>query len=240
MKKLTFMVLLIFILSMTGCISEYRLSDEGTDVVAEYMAGILLEEDEKYEQSLLKEEELETVLTDMEETEVIITVTPTPTPVPEDLKAAGDSNEESGVDKNYTISEVMGITDFDIQYTGYELHGTYPEDDTNSYFSLTPREGNQLLVISFLIKNITGEAAEIDLSNTKVTDISYQLDINIGSIYKPQLALLENDLQFIDIEIEAEDTQTAVLIFEISKDIDMTDINLIISKDSKAGIIEIK
>lgn len=237
MRKLTFVVLLILILSMTGCINDYRLSEEGTDVVAEYMADVLLDEDERYEKSLLEEEELGLEQADTDEPEEITAVTPTPTLVPEDDEALSGNNEESGVDNDFTISEVMGIADFDIQYIGYKLHGTYPEDDTNPYFSLTPREGNQLLVISFSIKNITGKVTKIDLSDAK---ISYHLDINIGTIYKPELALLENDLQFIDMEIEAEDTQTAVLIFEISKDIDMTDINLIISKDSRAEIIEIK
>ena len=91
--------------------------------------------------------------------------------------------------------------------------------------------------MDFLIENITNEEQTIDLSKSI---IQYQLDINTGTIYKPELALLENNLQYINMKVKPGDKIPAVLIFEVSKDIDMSKINLIISQGSKSKILEVK
>jgi hypothetical protein len=135
------------------------------------------------------------------------------------------------------LSEVLGDSSFDIQYTSYLLADTYPEDESNLVFSLDPRAGYRLLVVNFTIENITDSDKVIDLSKAS---IKYQLDINVGTIYKPQLALLENDLQYIKLNVRSGANIPAVLIFEVSKNIDMSDINLIVSRDAKTEIIEIK
>ncbi|HKL80585.1 MAG TPA: hypothetical protein VJ888_09160, partial [Mobilitalea sp.] len=234
MKKLGLVITLLLILSLTGCIHEYQLSDENTEVAAEYMAGLLLEYDENYQSSLIKQEELEenTMGLSVEEgNSAVPTPTSTPTPVPTNeeggSQAAGDEN--TLIDGEFTIAEVIGATNFDIQYDNYKLYNSYPEDATSTYFSLTPNEGKQLLVATFLIGNTTDKKRKIDLNKSKIV---YQLDINVGSIYKPSLALLENDLQFIVMTVEPKKKETALLIFEVPKDVEMKNINLIISKDS--------
>jgi len=93
------------------------------------------------------------------------------------------------------------------------------------------------LVASFLAKNISDKEKTLNLSNSKVL---YQLDINVGTVYKPLLTLLENDLQYIDITIGAGKNKTVLLVFEVSKDIDISNINLIASKDDRTEIIEFK
>jgi hypothetical protein len=62
----------------------------------------------------------------------------------------------------------------------------------------------------------------------------------VGTVYKPLLTLLENDLQYIDITIEAGKTETVLLVFEVSKDVEISEINLIALKDERTEIIEIK
>lgn len=213
---------------LSGCMKEYPLSETQTDVVAEYMASLLLENDNGYSPLLLNYHEVafvEDINLDEDEDEL-----PEPTVVPE--KGVTQVPE-----KHYTLSEVIGDSNFDINYTSYKLADTYPEDETNRVFSLDPREGYQLLVVDFLVKNLTSEDKTIDLSKSI---IQYQLDINVGTIYKPQLALVENNLQYINMKVKSGDKISAVLIFEVSREIDMSDINLIASKDSKTEIIEIK
>ena len=132
---------------------------------------------------------------------------------------------------------MIGDSNFNISYASYKLVDTYPEDETNRVFSVDPRKDHQLLVVNFLIENITDTDKKIDLSTS---DVQYQLDINVGTVFKPQFVLLENNLQYIDMVVEAGATIPAVLIFEVTKDIDMANINLIASKDSKTDIIKIK
>lgn len=228
-------------LSLTGCMKPYPLSDSQTGMVAEYMAGILLANDKEYSSSLLNQQEIEEIQEeekrkeerkqeedrDKEESDRNESASST---------AGGNQNSEKQ-NIHYTLAELMGDSNFDIKYTSYKLVNTYPEDESNLVFSLNPREGYQLLVVNFSVENITDTDKTIDLSKSK---IQYQLDINVGTVYKPQLALLENNLQYIDMTIEAGATIPAVLIFEVSSDIDMSNINLIISKDSKTEIIKIK
>lgn len=239
MKRLGIILLLIIAMSLTGCIKNNDLSDKEIGIVAEYMAGLLIKYDDNYKPGLIDEDELYLSL----EEEATEDTQPSPSSTPladendignQDENNSGNQDEETG---KYTISEVIGIDGLDIQYVGYKLYEIYPDDETSSYFSITPREGNQLLVASFAIENKTDKNIRLDL---RKADISYQLDINIGTIHKPYMAFLENDLRLINMVIEKKTTQKAVLIFEVPKDLDMNDINLIISKGSKAEIIEVK
>ncbi len=239
MKRMGIILLLTIALSLTGCMKDYALSEAETGIVAEYMAGLLIKYDDDRETSLIDRDELflDQGSDDRAKNDLQTSTAPTP---PADESESG--NDESGSKENaesdaYTVSEVIGVEGLDIQYISYKLYNSYPEDETNSYFSITPREGNQLLVASFSIENKTNDNIKLDL---RKADISYQLDINVGTIRKPYVAFIENDLRLINIMIEKNTTRTAVLIFEVPKDLDMSDINLIISRGSKAEIIEIK
>lgn len=219
---------------------EYPLSDSQTGIVAEYMAGLLLREDKEYSPSLLGQQEINEIQEEKKKEEERIEE--------EKKKEEADSEESTPTsilenqnieeqDAHYTLADVIGDSNFDIRYTSYKLVDTYPEDESNRLFSVDPREGYQLLVVNFLIENKTYTDNHIDLSKSMV---QYQLDINVGTVYKPQLALLENDLQYIDMIVEAGTTTPAVLIFEVTRELDMSNINLIASKDSKTEIIKIK
>ncbi|NLO09575.1 MAG: DUF4352 domain-containing protein [Clostridiales bacterium] len=238
MKRLKVLIICILGISLSGCMKEYPLNEAQTDIVAEYMASRLLENDKKFTPSLISYQEASEIDDIIHNDETM----PDPTEIPvetEDNKA--DSSEvypsDSTSDIQYTLSEVIGESNFDIQYTGYQLTGTYPEDESNLVFSLDPRAGYQLLVVDFTIENISDSDKTIDLSKAS---IQYQLDINVGTIYKPQLALLENNLQYIKLNVRSGDKIPAVLIFEVTKDIDMSDINLIVSRDARTEIVEIK
>lgn len=236
MRKLSVVIIILLMLSLTGCIKEFNVSEEKSDEAAEYMAGLLLKYDKDYEAGLTPQDQL------IPETETApveggnSAVTPTPAAV------EGSADSETGKvtqtpAKNYTLTEVIGDKNFDIRYTGYQICETYPKDSTNAYFSLTPRDGNQLLVVSFTAQNIKAGKKSLNLINSEV---KYQLDINVGTIYKPLFTLLENDLQYTDVTIGAGDTEALLLIFEVSKDVDIANINLMVSKGDKSEIIEVK
>ena len=246
MKRLLVLIICILSITLAGCIKDYPLSEAQTDIVAEYMANRLLHYDKHYSSSLLSYQE-------------IYEIEPEPTDIPDindennDIDdSVNDENndiDESNNDENsdndgtvsediqYTLSEVIGDDSFDIQYSGYHLADTYPEDESNLVFSVDPRKGYQLLVVDFIVENISDEDRIIDLSKAQ---IQYQLDINVGTIYKPQLALLENNLQYIKLNVRAGEKIPAILIFEVTRDIDMSDINLIVTRDTKTKIIEIE
>ena len=236
MKRLLILMICILGITLTGCMKEYPLDDSETDMVAEYMASRLLKYDKKFTPSLISYPELSDLEENMEDDSQ-----PDPTEPPDknmdDTIDTDDSALNTTTNTQYTLTEVIGESGFDIQYTGYKLADTYPEDESNLVFSVDPRAGYQLLVVDFTIENKTDKDKTIDLSKAS---IQYQLDINVGTIYKPQLALLENNLQYIKLKVRSKAKVPAVLIFEVNKDIDMSDINLIVSRGAKTEIVEIK
>lgn len=227
MKKIGLAGLLLLTLSLTGCVQEYQLSENETNIAAEYMAGILLAQDSNYNEGLLPSE-----LKEDQEQEVHTEKQEKPNSNP------GKANEsEKNEDATYTLSEVIDEKSLIIKYLGYEFHDSYPEEETSAYFSLTPREGNQLLVASFSVENTSNKSVKLDLKKEKIL---YQLDIKTDLIYKPSLTLLENDLRYIDISIKKGKKETVLLVFEIPKEKDYDEVNLSISRNSKSILINLK
>jgi hypothetical protein len=220
--------------TLTGCIQEYKVTEKQNDATAEYMAGLLLKYDEDYEQDLPSQNEImedEVALEEVDTTGLSTTLSPT-----KDTATNAEGKEEDAK-KDYTLTEVIGAENFEIEYTGYKVAESYPEDAQSAYFSITPRDENHLIVASFLVKNKSNKEKKLNLSKAK---IQYQLDINVGTVYKPSLTLLENDLQYIDIKIPGGKAEPVLLIFEVSKGTDMSDINLMVSNDNKTEIVKIK
>lgn len=235
MRRLKILLVLLISFSLTGCIQEYSVSEEKSDAYADYMAGLLLKYDSDYEKSLIPEEELNGDTQD--EGNVAENVTSDASEETTDTSGESSTQSDTVNDKKASLTEVVGQEGLEVEYTGYKLADTYPEDADAAGFTLTPRPGFQLLVTKFTIKNTSGKKKELNLIDT---DITYQLDINVGTVYKPLLTLLQNDLQYIDISIGKGKSEDVLLVFEISKDTDMSNVNLIVSSGDKSNILEIK
>lgn len=258
-KKLYLLIICVLMFSLTGCMKKYPLSETGTDTVAEYMAGLLLKYDRKYSESLLSYQEIDQA-SDSEAAEVETKeagkVSETESPKANEEKTGKvSSDKEDGGDNSYdenrnndnvnsegnvieyTLSEVIGDQNFDIQYVGYRTLDAYPEDETNHVFSIDPKEGCQLFEVDFSIENLTEKDKIFDLTGS---NLKYRLNINNENSYRPQSVLLENNLQFIKMNIKAGKTISAVLVFEIPKDIDLSKIDLNFYKDAMTGTINIK
>jgi hypothetical protein len=232
MRRWKLFVAAIFILTLNGCVKEYNITEEQSNEVAEYMSALILDNDDDYDQSLTPMKE---IVEDSSEDEMI-TGTPIPSVTPDGVSNPNAEKEDAKDQIEYTLSEVIGAKDLDIQYKGYKLAETYPEDMDKTYFSIDAREGYQLLVAKFSVKNNSDSEERLNLSKT---DIQFMLDVNDGTAYKPQFTLLENDLQYVDITVKSGKTKEVLLVYEIKTD-EISNINLAISKDEKSNIIEIK
>ncbi len=237
MKRLKLIVMLILSFSLTGCIQEYNYTEEESGALAEYMAGRLLAEDKNYDQELPLSEELlsedNISKENTEQTVVLGSVGNASTNHESDVY----SKSESDVQARNSLSSVLGENSFDVNYKSYVLAEIYPDEEANPYFSLTARNGYQLLVVSFTVKNKTSQEKEFNLSNI---DVEYQLDANVGTVYKPQFTLLENDLRYIDVMIGANKSTEALLVFEVSDQTDTSNMKLTVTKDKSTSTIEIK
>jgi hypothetical protein len=236
MKRLKLIVMLILSFSFTGCIQEYNYTEEESGALAEYMAGRLLAEDKNYDQELPLSDELlseDNISKGNMEPSVVLGNLGTAL----NQESESDSKNEANEQVRNSVSDILGENNFDVDYKSYVLAGIYPDEEDNPYFSLTARDGYQLLVVSFTVKNKMNQEKEFNLSNI---DIEYQLDANVGTVYKPQFTLLENDLRYIDVMVGANKSTEALLVFEVSDQTDTSNMKLTVTKDKSTSTIEIK
>jgi hypothetical protein len=232
MKRLRLGLIILLTLSLTGCIKEYTANEQQSDATAEYFASLLLENDKNYTQDLIAENDL-TNATPTEKPEGAADAVTTPK---SDTKVEV-AQDVTPVPKEYSIAEIIGNTDFVFDYSGFEIADTYPKDSESAYFTLTPNKGNQFLVVSFKITNDSNKKQTLDLSKA---DIQYLLSIGGDNEYEPLFTLLENDLRYLNITLAKGKSEKVLLVFEIAKDIKISDMSLSISKNDKSGTIKIK
>ena len=78
---------------------------------------------------------------------------------------------------------------------------------------MSAKEGRQYAVVSFKLHNNTEKEQIFDASEK---GLEYSIDINTGTVSRVSLSMLENDLQYMPIEVPAQKSVDAVLVFEIT------------------------
>ncbi len=248
------LIMILFICTMAGCsFDNIPLTEKESDEIAEYMAYLYLKNDKNYTQKLVTPTPTPTPKP---------TKAPTATPTPEpENNTEGDGTNPAEItisttptpvdpmaQSNADYAQIIGLRDLEIEFVGYELRDNYYGNhyEINSDESAKPEvlsfsieatdKSKQLLMVSFNLKSSKKSKREIDLRNS---DIKYQLDINTGLITKPLLTLFDNDLQYLDIEMEAKGSENGVIVFEVPKDINLEKVYLMITKENKTAIIKI-
>lgn len=240
MKKWKMVIIFLMVLSLTGCVEKYKATDEQSDAIAEYMASLLLDNDKHYDQALVPEDVLYNDSSDTsEDTDTQnnnVTQAPTPTQASGETSSETEDGDTSQSGNNSTpklsISEVIGQDNFQIDYKSYKLTDQYKSE----YFVLNPRDGYHLMVISFRIKNISDDKQVLNLTKA---GIEYEITGISGTKYSPLLTLLENDLQYINIEINSGKTKSGVLIFQVPDETEILGRNLDITNQDKTAEIAI-
>lgn len=232
MKKYKLLLLLGLSFSLTGC-GVVTLTDQENNGIAEYIAGTLLKYDRKYETNLVEQEELEEM-----DTQIDSAPTPTPNSDPNSNNTNKDSSK-SGNDKavNYKDLKSVYASNIDVIYDGYELCESYPKDASELGYMVDAPLGEKLLVIQFAVKNLKGEEQRVNLLSK---NISYQLDMDLDTIYKPLFTGLENDLQYLDVTIPAKGSTDAVLIFQVKDKKKIKNLNVLVTNNDKTAIIKMK
>jgi len=249
MKRWKMAIVVLSVLPLTGCIQRYEVPEAKSDAIAEYMAGALLQSDISYKDKLITEDELGIDTPDDENTTDDLDITPTivptlvPTIVPTPGGSGGDGgNHESGNNPDgntqiYNLSQVIGVDKFNVSYLSKEVTENYPEKLENIDFPREPREGNELLVITFKIENLLKTDEKFNLMKH---NIEYQLTDDEGATYNPLFTLLQNDMRFIDITVLGGKSKAGILIFDIPKNKMLQKSKLTVSNGDKTVTIELK
>ena len=210
MRQIRFLctVLAVSVLSLTGCADIKNLSEEQENEIAEYAAGVLLQNSDKYPYRLITKKEKE------------VTETPTPMPATPTSAAAqaSDAPQESQPEqtaaapedskKEVSLDDLYHLKDVSILYTSYRLADKYGSSQIRA------EQGKKLLVAEFSLKNNSGAKKKGKLIDRR--KITYQLNVD-GTTYSPQISLLENQLDYLETVIAKGKSQKAVLVFQVDK-----------------------
>ena len=224
MKKLwCLLAILVLSVTLTGCGVE--LSEEENRVIAEYAADLLLKYDRDYTSSLVEEEvpatEQTTQAPSTDSTTEGTTEEPSTQPPQEssstESPASEDTTGSSDAAGEIDSGKIVGLEGISITYNQCMFLDRYPSvDQDGAFIYLEADPGYQLVVIKFDIANITAQDIAVDLLNT---DINYKLVYNQTKAASPMLTILMDDLGTYESVVPAGNEQSAVLVFQISKDL---------------------
>lgn len=244
MRKYLALTLILLCIGCTGCAAQgnRNLTEEENDMIAEYIAGVLLKYDMRYEDSLEYELQEENTVDSPQVSEE------TPEPPKENIKdtSVDSSDTEESADvktpsgtktADVELSDIYGMEGLKVTYAGSEDFTSYTGVPENSCFLLEPSsENHKLLVLSFKLKNTGSSKKTVELLNS---GISYKLDGEGGVSAKPLVVPLDDALQYLSVTIEGGKSMNAVLIFDVPKTFQSGSGSLTVTKGTKTARITV-
>lgn len=124
-----------------------------------------------------------------------------------------------------SIAEAIGASGADITYSYYEVCDSYPDNKEELAFSMKAAQGKDLLVVHFNVSSGSGEDTEI---HTDSTDFKVRLMLNGDNRIRGDVTFLANDLTNYSSVIPSGQTADGVFVFEIEKGTEVRSLDLII------------
>lgn len=123
-----------------------------------------------------------------------------------------DNTEDGAENQNVPIETFFQLEGVEIAYNGYETTSSYPTENTeDTYFYMSATDGMQLVVLNFLVKNVTNEDVELDIAGIKPR---FKIEIN-GVTKNALTTLLLNDMSYYKGTIQAGENVELVLVCEM-------------------------
>ncbi len=236
-------VLAVSACMLTGCIDSMPdMTEEQSELVAEYAADMLLKYSPNYHYRIADEEEVASAEAEMETSQEEETMQEESQPS-QDLSQTGSGESvsvgaETSVEdgSEYDLATFFGMEQFSIRYASCEVTDAYPKAESGAGFSVTAPQGYNLLVLHFDVENLGEEAAQCDLFDqiSKVT-----VNVNDAGYVQALSTLLTNDLTTYMEDIPAGEVADAVVVVPVEQtDLDeiQTAVMQITTQDSVVNI----
>ena len=236
-------VLAISACMLTGCIDSMPdMTEEQSELVAEYAADMLLKYSPNYHYRIADEEEVASAEAEMETSQEEETTQEESQPS-QDLSQTGsgetvsvgaETSVEDGAE--YDLAAFFGMDQFSIMYASCEVKDAYPNAESGVGFSVTASQGYNLLVLHFDVENLGEEAAQCDLFD-QISKVS--VNVNDAGYVQALSTLLTNDLTTYMEDIPAGEVADAVVVVPVEQtDLDeiQTAVIQITTQDSVVNI----
>lgn len=203
---------------LTGCVDSMpELTDEQSDIIAEYAAGLLLKYSPNYNYKIASEEEVAAATA---AARVEVPEPETEQEAETDQGSLSPETQEAGTEQVQPAADLdfaaeLGIDDLIIQYQSFEICNSYPQDNTG--FSVDAAQGKKLLVMHFDLEGLPEEDVDCNLFDY---DIKMRVNINDTVSATVLTTLIPNDLaSYMDV-VKAGEMVDVVAVAEID---DMTE-----------------
>lgn len=216
-KIILICVVMSIAVSLFGCGSSLDLTEEESNKIAEYSAGLLLKHDKNYSGSLVEvtEKEVEEAVKGPE-----IVNDPTPIvkepeipPMEETKDSDKASKKKEVIYSEEPLSSFLQTDGFDIAFNGIELAKSYSNgEDGDLAFAFDADPGKDLLILHFNVANNSSASGNIDLLSK---DEKYRVKINGEKTVNALTTMLLNDLGQIDENIPQGQVKDTVVVFQI-------------------------
>lgn len=236
-------VLAISACMLTGCIDSMPdMTEEQSELVAEYAADMLLKYSPNYHYRIADEEEVASAEAEMETSQEEETTQEESQPS-QDLSQTGsgetvsvgaETSVEDGAE--YDLAAFFGMDQFSIMYASCEVTDAYPNAESGVGFSVTAPQGYNLLALHFDVENLGEEAAQCDLFD-QISKVS--VNVNDAGYVQALSTLLTNDLTTYMEDIPAGEVADAVVVVPVEQtDLDeiQTAVMQITTQDSVVNI----
>ncbi len=236
-KAITSIIILSFlVISMTGCsiVPQSRLTDEQTELVAEYSAGLLMKYSKGHTDGLMpvsernentSEEISDSAPAEEESTDISVeTLETDEEPASEESdngvidlsQPLGDAIAEVTADETtLTLAQLYGIPEFEMNYSSYEITDIYPAAESDDVmFASQAAPGMDLLVVHFSLTNPSENDCAINMTSSKCKS---RLLVNGEERIRNQLTLLDDDFMQLNTTLPGFAMQDVVMVFEIAE-----------------------
>lgn len=233
---------------LSGCASIPELNNEQEEMVTEYAASLLLKYDsenhsrlvpidsyisaystakkmhddaeKQYYDAIAAEEEARKAETKAQEE-----LNSKSAEIAGEMHASDGTGGARVVDAR-SISDFIGALGFSIEYAGFDLLDSYPEDMDDLFFSIDATTGNDLLVIYFNVTNLMSETSQLDIFNMGPI---FKISVNGGRYSSVFKALVEDDMSVYLGSFNGNESKRLVLITEVSEGTSVSELGLRIS-----------
>lgn len=236
MRKSIVAIALAMLIFMSGCGADIQITQEQNDLIAEYVAGVLLKRSHEYGYKYSK----------LYGNSSGNNQQPTQTPSEEETSVNNPSQGDNQGGENETeaaftalneIAKALG-SNIRVGYNAYVVGNEYPVGDI---VSMPASEGRKLLALEFIITN---DGEETVLCNSKDARLVIKIKINDSSEYYQTATIFNNDFANMkDYAIEPGKQDIGVALFMISES-DAASINklefTVISDNEDKGSVVVK
>ncbi len=222
--------------ALCGCSGIGGLSEENSDLVAEYSAGVLLRFSDQYQYRLITKDQLAAEQQKDSGGGEPAAETPQPTAAAPDVASEGSAGgAEETSEQTVSLNDVFQQSGLDFSFKSGRFCDRYKE---KGGAPIVAQAGDVLYVVSFRVKNTSGKAKSVDLRKSGIT---YLLTLD-DSEFQPGINILSNGgLNYLKTKIGKNETEEAVLIFNVAKERkNASSIQLAVENGGKTSLVKIK